>query len=270
MKAIKVIAMMIIATMLLSVGVSAQFGGGGCGGCGGGGGGYVGGGSSGGGSSGLGWTGEDKPLLKSLENTQKVKKSITKKTQKIQTYLKTLRKHIEDSKNLDKTSKNMILNELDEYVSRLEQREFTITTIESKEQLNLATEKFKEEWEKTLLLTKKSTGLIKSSKINNIIVKTEKVKEKLTARMAKLTEAGFDTSALEESLESFDTNIDFAKQKHEEAMAKFVEADTVEDAKAIYAEIKNLLKESNQSVREAYKNLKTTVSEMTKVRIQKN
>ncbi len=218
---------------------------------------------------------EAKKAYVSSKNPDNLKKAVNagknllqKRSERILKQLSMLRARVEANKNMDDSVKATILGKLDENMEKIGQEEIVSATIESKAQLREASERLKAEWKKVLPVTKKTIGLIKSVKIRNVIKKAEKVKEKITSRIEKIKESGQDTTALEESLQSFDANMEIAKTNYEEAMAKFVEVDTVEDAKAIHAEIKNLLKESNRGIREAYKSLKIAVKEMRKAQTQ--
>ena len=84
-----------------------------------------------------------------------------------------------------------------------------------------------------------------NAKIGGVIVKSEKLQERLDNAVAKLSEEGKDTSDVEGLVAEFGSLVDSAKEHYELAMDKH------EEASATEGDVSNLMKEATSHMKDS-------------------
>lgn len=179
-------------------------------------------------------------------------------------YLKMVRAYVKGEPSLSETERQNILNELDSYITWLEQKQPEIEGATTKRELVDIAKTVRNKWQEIKPATKRIVGQIMNAKVLSLINKAETASDKVDNAIQKLQEQGKDTSALEARLSDFNTKIDLAKQKHQAAKEKYAKIKNVRDADRLFRQGNAFVKEANQYLRSAYKDLKEIVKELRK------
>jgi len=202
-----------------------------------------------------------------LENAlEKGKDYLLKADQTLVKYLEMISAYVEGEPSLSDTERENILNELDSYITWLEQKQPEIEDATTKKELVEIAETVRNKWMEIRPTTKRIVGQIMNAKVLWLINKAETASDKVDNTIEKLKEQGKDTTALEAWLEDFNTKIDLAKQKHQAAKEKYAEIKDVKDADELLRQGDEFVREANQYLKSAYKDLKEIVKELRKYR----
>ena len=120
----------------------------------------------------------------------------------------------------------------------------------------------KNHWQNVRADVKRITGQILASKVNRVISKLEEIGSRIETAINKAKTAGRNTTQAEAWLAEYRKNLNLAKEKYENAKAKFASISNLAEANALFNQGTAFIREANQYLKQAHKNLKDIVSEL--------
>ncbi|PIN87074.1 hypothetical protein COV19_01500 [Candidatus Woesearchaeota archaeon CG10_big_fil_rev_8_21_14_0_10_44_13] len=163
---------------------------------------------------------------------------------------------IEDSQRTDLSAM------LDDAISKLEAEKAKVDAATTKQELRDIAKETRDIWKDARATVKKVVGIATSERISYIIKNMENLSAKLDERVAKMEEAGKDTSAIGPLVADFKAKLELANGKYEAAREKYASITTIEGADAIIREAHQLIKESHGYLKEAHADLVNIIKEM--------
>lgn len=198
----------------------------------------------------------------SNETFQRAKDFLLRADEAMIGHIEVVKARVDSSEVLSEEDKQDILDELDGYITWLEDKQPEIEAATTKEELVDIAQAVRDKWLEIRGSVKKIAGLMLSAKIDRILERGENVSARVDARIQELKEKGVDTSELEALLDDFNEKLDLAKEKNEAAKEKFREIEDIKDADQLLREGHEFIKEANSYLREAYSDLRDIVREM--------
>ncbi|NHZ87395.1 MAG: hypothetical protein GWP19_16255 [Planctomycetia bacterium] len=208
-----------------------------------------------------------------VDTLQKAKDFLVKADESMIGYGTMLERKAETVSGITETERQQILSEIRSDISWLESHQSQIANATTKQQLTDHGEQMKLRWTKIRIHAKKLIGKITIHKINWVIERGESISLEIENRIDNLKENGKDTAQLEEWFDEFNQNLDLAKKKRDNATEIYNQISTsgstlgqldseLKEANSLFRNGHNFIKEANQYVRAAYKNLKNIVKEI--------
>lgn len=124
-----------------------------------------------------------------------------------------------------------------------------LTNESSAEEIRDAVSQLREAWADAKDALKLNAGVVVNKKIGGIVLKSQKLSERLELALQKLSEEGYDTSEIEEDVAEFNSKIESAREHHNEAMEKY------RQARSTRQNVSAFMQESNTHMRAAQKDL---------------
>ena len=142
--------------------------------------------------------------------------------------------------------------EIDAKIAEIEESQGIIENLDNEStnsEIKAAVGKINQAWKKSQIVMKRQVGDLTNEKIGGIVIKSEKLAERLQNAIETLEEQGEDVSELEDMMDDFNGKVESAKQHQEQARNKYQEAKTA-------GEVDEAMKEANRHMQEAHKELK--------------
>lgn len=195
---------------------------------------------------------------------EKAKDFMLKADQTAIKYLIMIRKKVEASSGLSERERQASLNEIDSDISWLTSKQAEISSATTKEELKNLASQVKNHWQNIRTKVKRITGQISAAKVNLVLTKLEETGNRVQAGIKKAKSAGRETSQLEAWFVDYQKNLNLAKEKYETAKTKFAAISNLEEANQLFDQGTAFIKEANQYLRLAHRNLKEIVKELKK------
>jgi hypothetical protein len=180
--------------------------------------------------------------------------------------LERVKAKVQESEDLTDDEKSDLIADLDASIQGVQGAKSAIEGISenaTREEINSATKGLREVWKDARATIKKSLGLGVNARLGNIILRTEKLEEKLQNISDRLESQGKDVSKLNDILDEFNAKIELARQKYDEARSKWTAAhspqevdDAAKEVHALLGEAKQALKDARDLLRDAVKEIK--------------
>lgn len=195
---------------------------------------------------------------------EKAKDFMLKADQTAIKYLTMIRKKVEASSGLSEGERQVSLNEIDSDINWLTSKQAEISSAATKEELKSLASQVKNHWQNIRPKVKRITGQILAAKVNLVLTKLEETGNRVQAGINKAKSAGRETSQLEAWFADYQKNLNLAKEKYEAAKTKFAAISNLEEANQLFNQGTAFIKEANQYLRLAHRNLKEIVKELKK------
>jgi len=169
--------------------------------------------------------------------------------------------------NMSDEEKNGLLADLDARIQGVEDAKTKIdglTQNSTNEETKEAAKVIRTAWLDTRKDIKRVTGHLINFRVGEIIVRAERLEERLDKVVEKAKANGKDTTQLESLINNFKEKVNEAREKYELAKAKYTEAKTAGDVDSVIKEANQYLKEAHSKLKEAHSILKDIVSEIRK------
>lgn len=205
---------------------------------------------------------------------QKAKDFLVKTDEAMIKYLNMIKAKAETVVSITESERQQVLSEINSDLAWLEQHKPQIPNATTKEQLTEHGKQMQLHWIKIRIHTKRLTGKVLIYRINAVIAEGDKVGANVEARIQKLKDEGKDVSKLEAWFADFENNLNLAKQKRDAAIAKYDQIGVagattlsklnaeLKGADALFRDGNDFIKNMNQYIRAAYKNLKDIAKEL--------
>ncbi|MFH1256202.1 MAG: hypothetical protein V1494_02820 [Candidatus Diapherotrites archaeon] len=150
--------------------------------------------------------------------------------------------------------------------AKLELLKADINSTTDVNQLREITARVKNEWDSVKGTVKRLAGEILAAHLHKVIEKANQIGLTTQAKINGLDANGYDTMQLQAMLGTYNSNVDLAGQKYEDARQKFSEITGIQDADKLFQQGHALIKEANRYLIEAHKQLNNMVREMRQLR----
>ncbi len=181
-------------------------------------------------------------------------------------HLNKLKTKIQENEDLSEAEVNDALAKIDAKISEVQAAKLQAENAKTKEEVREAAKNINADWKNIKLVSALYLNQIAHARLGGIIIKSEKLREKLDRVLAKMEENGKDTASVKPLVTEFDASLKLAKEKYEAAVSKFNEfwaaegkpeaKDKLEEAQGLMKESKAALKEANEKLREIIKTVK--------------
>lgn len=196
------------------------------------------------------------------ETFEKAKDFLLKADQTTIKYLTMVRKKVEGATGLSDSERQAALNEIDSDIAWLTNKQAEIQAATTREQIVSLAIQVKNHWQNVRAKVKRITGQILASNVNKVISKLEEIGNRIETAINKAKTAGRNTTQAEAWLAEYKKNLDLAKGKYEEAKTKFASISNLAEANTLFNQGTAFIREANQYLKAAHKNLKDIVSEL--------
>jgi len=196
------------------------------------------------------------------ETKTNAKNFLTNSADRIISSLEKLKERIEMSEGLSEEEAAERIAEIDAKIADLEASKGSLENLDEEstpEEIRGAANQIKNVWRNTQKSMKTNAAKVINAKIGGVIVKSEKLEERLDNAVEKLSEAGADITDAEALIEEFKAEIASAKEHYKLAM------DKIEEARATEGAVDEIMKESTSHMKEAHKDLKEAHDVLRKV-----
>ena len=179
--------------------------------------------------------------------------------EKVLAFLERLKEKVESSEELDEEQMEEILSKLEENIVNVEEAKSVIENLDNEsttEELRDAAGVIKKAWARVQTHSKWAIGKLTNAKIHGIIIRSEKLVEKLEKISERFDENEQDTTDLDALIEDFGEKIELAKEQYRLALEKYREALDDANPNEIVKEANVHMKEAHKYLRESHKILK--------------
>ena len=176
--------------------------------------------------------------------------------------LEKLKEKIELSDRLTEEEAAERIAEIDARIAELQEAKETAEELgedSDPEDVKEAANQIRNTWQNTKRVMQMNAARVVNAKIGGVIVKSEKLQERLDNAVAKLSEEGQDTSEVEALIDEFSASVESAKNHYNLAMDKH------EEARATEGDVSGIMKEATSHMQEAHKGLKEAHAVLAKV-----
>jgi chromosome segregation ATPase len=176
--------------------------------------------------------------------------------------LEKLKEKIELSDRLTYEEAAERIAEIDAKIAELQEAKETSEDLDEEsdpEDVREAANQIRNAWQNTKRVMQINAARVVNAKIGGVIVKSEKLQERLGSAVAKLSEEGQDTAEVEALIDEFSAKVESAKTHYELAMDKH------EEARATEGDVSDIMKEATSHMQEAHKELKEAHAVLAKV-----
>lgn len=180
-------------------------------------------------------------------------------------YLGLVKTRLELSKSMNESVKQGLVSEINSSVDWFREKNVVLANTSNKKELIIHAKEIRDRWRTTRVLVKKTSGLVINSKINSILLKSERVSEKIEARIVKLEQGGVDTTELRSLLRDYNGKVGLARERHLKAGKRFGEVSDVKGADQLLREGNALIRESNNYLKESYPALKKIIRDFKRM-----
>jgi len=183
-------------------------------------------------------------------------------------YLQRLKIYVETTPRISDESRAEIVEQIDEYISELQEKIDKITAAETPEELREAVKELRKSWREIRKGIKGIVGQVAVARIETVLDRAELVQERLQDRIDALQEAGYDTTELELILEDYSQKLELARGKLGLAKEAFKEIKDAENADELFGEGNQFMGEVHKYLREAFGDIKEFIKELKQYRIK--
>jgi DNA repair exonuclease SbcCD ATPase subunit len=187
------------------------------------------------------------------------KEFLINSAEKVLAFLERLKEKVESSEELDEDQMEDILSKLEENIAEIEDAKDVVENLDNEsttEELRNAAETIKKAWKRVQTRSKWAIGKLTNAKIHGIIIRSEKLVEKLEKISERFDENEQDTTELDALIEDFGEKIELAKEQYRLALEKYQEALDDANPNEIVKEANAYMKEAHKYLRESHKVLK--------------
>jgi chromosome segregation ATPase len=192
------------------------------------------------------------------------KEFLIKSSERVLTILENLKEKIESSKNLEEEIKQERLEEIKQSISEVTESKEIIENLNNEstlEEIKEASQTLNNAWKTSQKTAKVGVGRLANAKIGGIIIKSEKLDERLNKIVGEMEKNGQDTEEVKSLIEDFNEKVGFAKENHEKARKKYSEANSPNKVDNVMNEAHEFMKISHNHLKESHKLLKDIVRE---------
>jgi|GEM_PF-2102558 len=182
------------------------------------------------------------------------KKFLTYAGEMIINDLEKLKAKAQENDDLTEEEVANIVADVDSQIAAVTAAMEEVADAATKEDVKEAGQAILDAWKKARNRINLHVGKMVSSKVGEIILRSEQLEAKLDRILAKMEADGIEVADLEAKVESFSAKIEEARAKHEEAKALFRE--DVKQAHVLSKEAHNLLKEAHAMLMSLWKEIK--------------
>ncbi len=210
--------------------------------------------------------GQDKCNLTDEELIPGAKDFLGNSADAIIAHLNKLKTKIQENDDLSEAEVTAVLSKIDAKIAEVQAAKVKAEAAKTKEEVREAAKTINAAWKNIKLVSNLYLNQIAHARIGGIIIKSEKLREKLDRILARMEENGKDASSIKPLVAEFDASLKLSKEKYEAALAKFKEfwaaegkpeaKDKLEEAQGLMKEAKAALKEANEKLRGIIKAVK--------------
>jgi hypothetical protein len=145
--------------------------------------------------------------------------------------------------------------EIDAKIAEIQKAQGTIENLDNEStpaEMRQAVREINQAWTRSKTVMKRQVGGLMNEKIGGIVVKSEKLAERLQNAVGKLEEQGEDVSELENLMDDFNGKVESAKQHQELAREKYQQAKTAGEVDEAMQEANRHMQEAHNELREAH------------------
>ena len=194
-----------------------------------------------------------KLLLEAPDEATKIellKEYLTNAIDTIIEKLNTLKEKISENENIDETTANTKITEIDNRIATLEELKTKITAASTLEELKVLGKDISGKWKEVKAENKVKETLILRANVQEVIRRSEHLEERLEKVLADMEEKGISAEGIESKVDSFSAKINEARELFKQSQEKFNEAKNNEEA--TIKEAQELAKQANERLREAH------------------
>ena len=177
-------------------------------------------------------------------------------------YLEALRIHVEATRGLSDEEKTQFYTEIDGYVSELQAKQAAVQAAENAQEVRDTARELWDYWVQIRVRAKYITGRLFITTAEAALWRAQAFAGRVEARIVGLKENGVDTSALESWLADFNSNLELAEQRIEDAKAKVEEITDNVTFLQMFAAADAHLRAAVNYLREALRDLRDIIVEM--------
>ena len=195
-------------------------------------------------------------------------------------HLERIKAKVEEAESLTEAEAREILADLDTGIGKLNALIDEAKAATTKKELKDVARRIDRIWKHFKVRAVKHADTLVSSRIGEIIKRSQRLEDKLDRILSRMEERGVDTGGLDEKLADFSEKIDEARDKFAEAQGKLADAKKIglltlepseteeptpadlADARALLEEAKKLNKEAHQLLSEAHRILKDILQDL--------
>ena len=198
--------------------------------------------------------------LKDPETFRWAKRYLYNGVNYVEAWLERLMIQVENS-NMGASQKQMLMEKIRNCLMALNESKMAVNSSTTPDELRQAVAELRKTWNDVRIEIKSVVGQIIVTKLTTIVNKAEDVALKLEAEMTanNITNVSLINDCLEK--------LDLAKQKLEEANAKFEEMPNATDPNQLYLEGRRLLIEARDLIRQAFMDLRQAFFELRHLRV---
>ena len=215
-------------------------------------------------------------FLKARENFKNLKNAENKEAlvEKLRTFLKhsieVMIKRLEALKNktnargISEEERAAIIVELDKDINWLKGQLPKIDTATPAELKDIA-KTIREHWQNNRVKVKRVIGMVMVGKIEFLLNKAASSSQVISEKISELKKNNYDTAQLEAWLSDFNSKIALAKDKYEQAKAKFFVISDTSNVNQLFKEGHQFIKEAHKYLKEAHQILIKIITEIKKI-----
>lgn len=184
--------------------------------------------------------------------------------ERITAMIEKIKLRINSSESFNESEAEEMMSKLDARIADIQEAKSVIENLDNEsteEEIREAVSTIQQAWNRSQGVMKLQVGKLANEKIGGIVVKSEKLSERLQNAVETLKEDGEDTSEIESFVQDFNANVENAKQLHEMAREQYQKSAEGEDAD-------EAMKQANQYMKEAHSKLKEAHSILVKIQKQ--
>ncbi len=178
--------------------------------------------------------------------------------------LESLKTWVQNNNAYSDETKQNIISEIDEDLRWIAQKAEEVENADelSKEEIRKNAKEIREYWLKYRVKIKRLSGVVLSHRVDALIMKAEKLADRVEDKIDVLKEKDVDTSELEAWLDEFKEDIDKAKEKVKEAKDKYREIDSLPEADRYFRRGHDMSRDVLKMIREGHRELRDIIRDI--------
>lgn len=159
--------------------------------------------------------------------------------------------------------------EIDAKIAEIEEAQDTIGNLDNEStnaEIRAAVGKINQAWKRSQTVMKRQVGDLTNEKIGGIVVKSEKLSERLQNAIGKLEEQGEDVSELEDLMEDFNGKVESANENQEKAREQYRIAKTPGKTDEAMQTANRYMQEAHKQLQEAHSTLSQMLRQIKQTR----
>jgi len=208
----------------------------------------------------------------STECDQKKKDAITHAKRTLTHMANAILEHLEKAKQRINEAEDLSEEEAKDLLTKIENHQAAIKDSLAKidalpedatpEQIREVAKTIKDMWKEIRSVMKKTVGRLVNAKVGAVIVRSRHLQVDLDRVLARMAEAGKDTSAVESLVDQFNTQLSESKLSYEKAQELF-RTDKVDEAQRAMSAAHNSVKQAHQTLMQIFRTLKSQGESVT-------